>query len=145
MADIFFVGSMRLSSGKTELYFGKLRANWNFELEDDLQFHDRFVPVGATNLAGVSVCKSNVAPEGYLIAGIDTKQTGTTDTWVLKLDLSGQVIWSSRFGSDQGDDAAARILELPDGKVIVVGTTELGDNQKKLSLIKVNSNGQLLK
>ena len=141
----FFVGSMTLSNGKTELYFGKLQSVITYDDDDDLQFHDRFLPTGATNLSGVSVSKSNVAPEGYLIAGIDTKQTGSTDTWALKIDLSGQVVWTARFGSDQGDDTAARIVELPNGKIIILGTTELGDNQRKLSLIKVNSSGQLLK
>jgi hypothetical protein len=141
----FFVGSMTLTNGKTELYFGKLQSSLTFDPQIDLQFHDRFLPTGATNLSGVSVSKSNVAPEGYLIAGIDTKQTGSTDTWALKIDLSGQVVWTARFGSDQGDDTAARIVELPNGKVMILGTTELGDNQRKLSLIKVNSSGQLLK
>jgi hypothetical protein len=63
----------------------------------------------------------------------------------LKVDLSGQLVWSSRLGSDQGDDAVAKVRELPDGRVLILGTTELGDNQRKLSLIKMNSSGQLLK
>jgi hypothetical protein len=141
----FFVGNARSPAGKTELFFGKLREALSFEPEQDLQFLDKFLPEGATNFVGISSCKSNVGPEGYLIAGVDTKTTGSTDIWALKIDLSGQLVWASSFGSDQGDDAASKIIEMPDGKIIVLGTTELGDNQRKLSLIKINSSGQLQK
>jgi hypothetical protein len=141
----FFVGSTFLSSGKTEIFFGKLRSQLNFEPSNDVQFLNRLLPPGASSIQGVSVCKSNTAPEGYLIVGNDTKPTGSRDIVALKVDLSGQLVWSSRLGSDQGDDAVAKVTELPDGRVLILGTTELGDNQRKLSLIKMNSSGQLLK
>lgn len=140
----FFVGNVRTPGGRAELFFGKLRESIGHVSQDILLF-DKFLPPGTTSFSGVAACKSNFAPEGYLIAGVDTKSTGSTDSWVLKIDLLGQLVWSSRFGSDQGDDAAGKIVELPDGKVVFVGTTELGDNQTKLSLIKMNSSGQLLK
>jgi hypothetical protein len=141
----FFVGSTFLSSGKTELFFGKLREQLNFDQPNDVQFLNRLVPPGANSIRGVSACKSNIAPEGYLIVANDTKPTGSSDIIALKVDLSGQLVWSSRLGSDQGDDAVAKVIELPDGRVLILGTTELGDNQRKLSLIKMNSSGQLLK
>jgi hypothetical protein len=141
----FFVGNIRAGNGRSELFFGKLRESLSFEENDDIQFLDKMLPAGATNFSGISACKSNTAPEGYLVAGIDTKPTGSTDVLVIKIDLSGQVVWTSRFGSDQGVDMPGKITELSDGKVMLVGTTELGDNQTKLSLIKMNSSGQLLK
>jgi hypothetical protein len=141
----FFVGNARSGSGRTELFFGKLRQSLSFSPEQDIQFLDKVLPSNATNFSGVSASRSNVAPEGYLIAGVDTKATGSTDNWVVKIDLSGQQVWASRFGSDQGDDTSAKIIELPDGRIVVLGTTELGDNQRKLSLIKMNSSGQLQK
>jgi hypothetical protein len=40
---------------------------------------------------------------------------------------------------------AAAVTELPDGKVVVLGTMGLADNQFKIAFIKLNRSGQLLK
>ncbi len=73
------------------------------------------------------------------------QQLGTSNIWLTKIDLSGKELWSVSFGSDQGDDEVGAVAELPDGKILVLGTVELGDNKKKLTLIKLNSKGQLRK
>lgn len=141
----FFIGTTVLDNGKTELFFGVLKKTMNFKPANDVQFVNRLIPAGANNLVGVSACQSKTVPEGYLIVANDTKTTGSTDVIVLKVDQSGQLVWSTKLGSDQGDDSAAKVMELADGRILIVGTTELGDNQRKLSLIKMNSSGQLLK
>lgn len=141
----FFVGNLLLGNGRTEVFFGRFRSTLTLEPDQDVQFMKRLVPPGANNPVGVSVCKSNAGPEGYIIVSTDTKTSGSTDMIATKVDLSGEVVWSSTFGSDQGDDSAAKVLELADGRVLIVGTTRLGDNQRKLSLIKINSSGKLLK
>jgi hypothetical protein len=55
------------------------------------------------------------------------------------------VLWSTTLGSEDEDDTAAAVAELPDGKIVILGTMGLTDNQFKMAFIKVNRTGQFLK
>ena len=55
------------------------------------------------------------------------------------------MLWSTTFGSEAEDDRAPAVTEFPDGKVVILGTMGLTDNQFKMAFIKLNRNGQLLK
>ena len=61
-----------------------------------------------------------------------------------KIDQSGNVQWYVSLGSEDKDDRAAAVAELPDGRIFVLGTVVLGD-QSKMALFKLNSAGQLIK
>lgn len=47
---------------------------------------------------------------------------GSTDTWVVKIDLSGNKIWQKCFGGADGDNALVRLVN-PSGQILVVGST----------------------
>jgi hypothetical protein len=141
----YFVTGVTKTSAGSELFVSKLRKQLSFDAENDVEIFSKIKPAISSNLTGISVAGSSVAPQGYLIVGNDVKPAGTTDIWLCKMDLSGQIIWSGHFGSETGDDVAGAVAELPDGKILVLGSTELGDNQRKVSLTKLNAKGQLLK
>ena len=93
------------------------------------------------NLVGISAAVS--ANSGYLLLGNqETQQNNTTNSNIilLKRDLRGNAVWSSSFGADYLDKAS-KVIELSNGKILILGTVTLG-NQEKVVLIKVNSMGQ---
>lgn len=141
----YFITGVSINSlGIGQLFICKLKGSLTYS-DNDVELYNILAPAGSGQLTGVSATTSAVAPQGFLIAGNDLQQLGTRNIWLTKIDFSGKELWSVSFGSDQGNDEAGAVAELPDGKILVLGTVELGDNRKKLTLIKLNSKGQLRK
>ena len=82
---------------------------------------------------------------GFLILANEVRSTGATNSWLTKVDQTGDPLWSATFGSEAEDDTGAAVIELPDGKIAILATMGLADNQFKMALIKVNREGKLLK
>ncbi len=61
---------------------------------------------------------------------------------LVRLNFLGQILNSQVFGAE-GTYEGAGVAELPNGKIVIIGTGTLG-NQQKMMLIKVNSVGQFL-
>jgi hypothetical protein len=61
---------------------------------------------------------------------------------IYKLDAAGIKIWE-RIIDVSGDYSAAKIYELSDGKILMLGTAGL-INQRKMMLVKLNQNGEFL-
>jgi len=91
---------------------------------------------------------------GFIVAGSSASTDGDVfgnhgggDFWILKLDASGDTIWTRCFGGS-GDERANSILQTEDGSYIVAGYTESNDcdvfGQHGLSdywILKLHSNG----
>ena len=138
----FITGVSVNSLGISQLFICKLKGSLTYS-DSDVELYNTLSPVGAGQLTGISATTSTAASQGFLIACNDLQQLGTRNIWLTKIDFSGKELWSVTFGSDQGDDEVGAVSELPNGKILVLGTVELGDNKKKLTLIKLNSKGQL--
>jgi len=96
---------------------------------------------GRNDDVGMSVLQSRDG--GYIIAGRTASFTkGGDDIWLIKTDLLGKEQWNRTFGGSQ-DDAGFQVLETIGGYVLV-GRTELSSDRKKITLIKVNPDGQKL-
>lgn len=98
------------------------------------------------SLSGISITPASVGNSGFFVLGNQdvTIDNNTNRNLILfHLDAQGKVLWSVPFGSEFFD-SSAKVLELPDGKILVLGTVTLG-NQEKMVLIKVNSEGQFAK
>lgn len=143
-AGFLVVGTSQISIGVSEIFVARLRDTLTFSPPlRDFTFYSTF-PL-TTNIQGVAATSSLTGQMGFLLLGKEVRSTGAFNIWLSKIDQSGAVIWSSTFGSEVEDDTAAAVLELPDGKIVVLGTMGLADNQSKMAFIKLNPAGQLLK
>ncbi len=95
------------------------------------------------NLEAVSITQS-VAGGRYLIVSNETNLAGTTNIWLSKVDSEGFPQLSASFGAATRNDYAAAVRELEDGTIVILGTVELDSQNSKMTLIKVNANGQFL-
>jgi hypothetical protein len=139
----FLLGTQTSITGAITLHVSKLRPDLEFNPTDDEQL-DQEVPIPNTILQAVSAAPSiKGAPQGYLLLANEFRNIGATNIWLTKIDQSGFLIWSVSLGSEEENDTAAAVTELPDGKILVLGTIGLGDNQSKMALFKLNSAGRL--
>jgi hypothetical protein len=139
------LGTSLNNVGVSEMFVARMRSSLSFTnpLQNDATFYNT-IPLGR-NIRGVSASTCVVGEQGFLLLGNEVRGIGTTNFWLTKIDQSGRVLWSTTFGSEAKDDMAAAVTELPDGKVVVLGTMGLADNQFKIAFIKLNRSGQLLK
>lgn len=120
---------------------------------DSLKFNAQDIAAIKEYSLGTGSIKPSVINNGYGLANYFVASTyypagsSTSDITLMKLDdqnLNEQ--WKDKvsFGG-VGDDSAAAVEELPDGKILILGTMQLGNpaSQYKIALIKVNSNGKL--
>jgi len=81
--------------------------------------------------------------DGYLILANEEVTAGTVIR-LIKLNLDSEVSWSTSFGSTNKDgNSGAQVAELADGTILLFGTIEL-ETQKKMTLMRLNSNGEFL-
>jgi hypothetical protein len=137
------VGTSQNSIGVSDIFFARLRESLTFSVTNDATLYNT-ISLGR-NIRGVSAASSVVGTAGFLILGNEIRSTKAYNIWLSKIDQSGSLLWSSTFGSETGIDTGAAVRELSDGKIVIVGTVKLTDNQSKMALFKVNATGQLLK
>lgn len=143
------VGTSQTTIGVSEIFLARMRNSLTFKipLTNDAVLYTT-IPL-SRNVRGVSATSSLFGMPGYLVLGNEIRNPGAPNTssniWLSKIDQSGSVLWSSTFGSEAEDDRGAAVLELPDGKIVILGTAGLADSQSKMALIKVNPDGRLLK
>lgn len=94
---------------------------------------------------------------GYIIVGSsDSYETemfqnlGTYDFWIIKINSTGEFLWSKNYGGERIDEARA-ITHSGDGNFIIVGDTRSEDQfvsenkgSADLWMIKINPNGELI-
>lgn len=141
------VGTSEKISGN-EFFLARLRENLTFNptsLGIDFVFYNT-IPL-TSNIRGVAAADAIAGQPGFLLLGNEVQNTTGDEIlniWLSKIDETGRILWSSTFGSEAEDDWAAAVTELPDGKIVVLGTMGLADNQTKIAFIKLNPGGQLL-
>lgn len=139
----FLIVATRVNAnGQTSLHAARLREGLEFNPIKDKQF-DKEIALGSIAIEARSATTSLVSPQGFLLLGEELRSLGAKNLSLTKIDQSGQTIWSVSLGSEEEEDEAAAVLETTDGKILVLGTVELGDNQTKMALFKLNSTGRL--
>jgi hypothetical protein len=89
---------------------------------------------------GVAVIGSSTGQ--FLVVGNRIKAGGNRNIWFATINtLLGTTLGPFEFGSLNNDDTASAVAELPNGDIIILGTMNL-ENQNKIALIKLRSNGQ---
>jgi len=141
----FFLAGTAVNQNQGSFHIAKLRSTFTGDPQFDKTLDINIDNAATVQLSAVSCTASVAGAQGYLVLGNQTRGNGTSNIWISKVDLNGKPTWSATFGSEDENDTAAAIAELPDGRILVLGTMGLADNQAKMTLIKVNSVGQLLK
>jgi hypothetical protein len=140
------VGTAEVRVGVSDIFLARMRDSLIFELPgtNDAMLYTT-IPLGRNIRCVSAACSIRGGTTGYLLLGNEIRSTGASNIWLTKIDQSGAVLWSSTFGSETENDTGAAVIELPDGKIVVLGTMGLADNQSKMALMKLNPDGQLLK
>lgn len=117
-----------------QLYFCKRNENLNKQSEGTI-----------SNISG-QFTATTVAPsvfsDGFLILANEKTTAGTTIR-LIKTNLNSEALWSVNMGSFDKSSEGASVAELPDGRIMILGTIEL-ETQDKIGLMKVNSQGEFL-
>jgi hypothetical protein len=64
--------------------------------------------------------------------------------YVVKVDPNGQVLWQRRIGLPDKNDIARDVELHPDGRLVIVGETEMGADNKDVYLITISQDGSAL-
>jgi hypothetical protein len=143
-SGFFLVGVHTDGSGSRDIYTTQV-ANDNGELtRKDTIGYKLAIPINQNRrIVPTSVCRADVGQRGYLILGTEGEE-GEHNIWLSKVDITGETVyWSSLFGAaDRNDDRAGTVAELPDGRILVVGTVNVGVSNLKMGLFKINADGK---
>jgi hypothetical protein len=99
------------------------------------------LPASLTGV-NVSAASSGQSATGYFILCNEPRPQGS-NIYLAKIDQSTSVLWSVSLGSESENDFGSVVRELPDGRILVLGTVRVADRQSKMALFKLNSNGRL--
>jgi hypothetical protein len=120
--------------------------------------------IGDESNGAIIPCNGNDVIElstgGFLIGGkriggfLEGDNSGE-DVFLVKTNSFGEIaddtgvildgLWAKKYGG-LGDDSAEGLLELPSGKLMVVGTNDFGGtNSTMMMLMKLNREGDLLR
>ena len=90
-------------------------------------------------MEGVAVANA-VQDEGYFLLADAIQDNNNSNIFLVHIRFDGSEVWTSTFGTDDGDDRAGAVAALKDGRVAVLGTMDL-ETQKKMALIIVTQKG----
>lgn len=134
------------ASGNAKSYTVKLKRNLGF-IANDIYGETDF-PLGSNLTDRGMASFYNPFNNDYLV--LATRNLGSDlaeGIAIYKLDRENQLEWGPEvFGGESFDEAGA-VLQLPDGKIMVLGTMTVGglNGQKKMALLKLNDKGKLLR
>jgi hypothetical protein len=129
----------------SRIHASKLRSPLSFSFVDELL--DENIPLGTGDqlFQSVAATASQFGGEtGFLLLANENRGNNHINISLSKINQVGNVSWYVSLGSEDKDDRAAAVAELPDGRIFVLGTVGIGD-QTKMALFKLNSAGQLIK
>ena len=135
-------------NGNSRPYSVKLRRDLTLINDDDVKGmnYENSIGTGIQQLRMTGFY--NLANNDFLVlATRNFSSDRFEDMSLYKLDREIQPVWGPEvFGGESFDEAGA-VLQLPDGKIMVLGTMTVGglNGQKKMALMKLNDKGKLLR
>ncbi len=96
---------------------------------------------GTTNERGRKILETK---NGYYVVG-DTKSfgQGLSDIYIIKVDLSGNFLWSKVYGG-YNNDGAHSVLKSIDGNIVITGSTYSYGNAHQIFIMKIDPSGDLI-
>jgi hypothetical protein len=79
----------------------------------------------------------------YVVVGWGNSFGGNNDMYVVKLDSSGNVVWTKTIGGS-GDDGANSIIQSSDGAYVIAGHTRSFSSSYDFYVVKIDSSGNVL-
>jgi hypothetical protein len=101
--------------------------------------------LGDLGLEAIKLRKASICPlqqTGYIVAA-NSIVSGNSNIVLMKLNVDGSEAWPAPVTlGGQGEDSQSALYELPDGRFLVFGTMQIGDDrQSKMALMKLSSKG----
>lgn len=139
-------GTATRSTGETQSYLVKLSSTLTFQ-PTDILIETNPTDMG-TDVGGNLATKSLLSQEFMLLTNDNKVSNNDTNLALTKLTRELTKAWQIPliFGGESNDFAGS-VSELPDGRILVVGTMTVGglNGQKKMVLMKLNEEGKLTK
>lgn len=134
------------ANGNARSYTVKLKRELGFDKGD--LYGEMYFPLGSNLDDRRMTSLYNTFNNDYLVLATRNLGSDLAEGIALyKLDREIQPVWGPEvFGGESFDEAGA-VLQLPDGKIMVLGTMTVGglNGQKKMALMKLNDKGKLLR
>jgi hypothetical protein len=91
----------------------------------------------------VALAVAEAQDSGYIVAGrTESFGSGYVDVWIMKLDISGTVVWERTYGAQDWDQMGAMAM-LDDGLIIAGSTWSFGAGKADALILKLDLNGQI--
>lgn len=144
----FLLGGVASNSSNKRSFFVKLKRVVPFgtpSATDAIQVYS--FALGSSSFEKMSGFYNSFDNDFHILATQNITTNLAEDLSLFKLDREVQPVWGPEvFGGESFDEAGA-VLQLPDDKIMVMGTMTIGGlgGQKKMALLKLNSEGKLLR
>lgn len=138
--------SVNKASGASDLSLIKLRKTITFDANgQDFQFEKT---VNSTDLKsgpnGRTAVFASISSNYFVLS--DESRSGNSNFYLTKRSSDGNAIWDEVLFGGDGEDRVGALTELPDGKIVMIGTMAIGKNgETKMALLKVNAEGRFVK
>jgi arginine repressor len=135
-----------INPGKTEICDNKDN-NCNGQVDEGnvCGYASTFAKSIGGSLTDIAVSIIQSSDGGYVVAGYTQSfGAGGRDIYVVKLDSSGNIIWTKTIGGSSGDEAGS-IIRSSDGGYIVAGrTSSFGAGSGDIYVVKLDSSGNVV-
>jgi hypothetical protein len=127
-------GTQSFGAGGWDIYVVKLDSSGNVQWAKTIG--------GSDDDRAYSIIQSSDG--GYVVAGLTWSfGAGYDDMYVVKMDSSGNVVWTKTIGGSYYDGAYS-IIQSPDrGYVVVGGTSSFGEGGWDIYVVKLDSSGNV--
>lgn len=145
----FLLGGVAIdNSGQKRSFFVKLKRTIVFgtpSATDAKQVYS--FPLGTSQIEKMNGFYNLSNNDFHILATQNLNSTLAEDFSLFKLDREIQPVWGPEVFGGKSTDEPGAVLQLPDGKIMVIGTMMVGDlsGQKKMALMKLNDKGKLLR
>jgi hypothetical protein len=154
----FVIGSVGSDDGDVGYYHGGSKDVWLVKTDPEGNLMWEKTYGGTSGDEAFIICKEQFDNFYYILAGTNSSDgdvvidpyPGSTDYWILKIDMDGNIIWQKIVGGTGGDFLTTGV-STADGGILAVGYTGSTDGDVSINygvydwwLIKLSSSGDIL-